>query len=214
MCAIAHELLLTVGYVASDFWTCGMAGYVASICTCGMAAVAEARRHTVSNHELGAQTSRRGLPWTCGAATAIVASSSVCRWCVLWSFRDSESKVAVNIWTSERAAKSKADQNFRMGRMLFRRCDRHCNGCCLLDPSVLHRSWRWRGGPAEGICVHERWIHHPWMKSSWCGHEEHSHYGMHFGNMYYLCPVKIMHVLGGYTASSYSALGRFVVHFQ
>ena len=90
----------------------------------------------------------------------------------------------------------------------------HCNGCCLLDPSEIDRSWRWRGGPAEGICVHERWIHHPWMKSSWCGREEHSHYGMHFGNMYYSSDVCVMHVLGGYTASSYSPLDRFVVHFQ
>jgi len=69
-----------------------------------------------------------------------------------------------------------------------------------------------RGGPEE------RWIHA--YASSMDekllvrGREEHSHYDMHFRNMYYSSDVCVMQVLGGYTASSYSALDRFVVHFQ
>jgi hypothetical protein len=58
-------------------------------------------------------------------------------------------------------------------------------------------------------------MHHPWMKSSWCAAVKNIHI---MTCIFETCTTRVMCVSckswGGYTASSYSALDRFVVHFQ
>lgn len=126
MCAIAHELLLTVvGYVVY-MWHGRMAAADRSL----------QAQLAITNW---AQTSRRGLlPWTCVVqpqATAIASSffsvSSLMCSMITRRFRKQGSCKYLDQQEGH-AAKSKADQNFRMERMLFRRCDGHCsNGCCI-----------------------------------------------------------------------------------